>query len=650
MKRRILMIVWMACLTVFFGATAAEGPDATAINPVRDSIMRMLDAMPQDTLRFKETCLQFQRFIQADWSMELADRAVADARALQQKDKVLLAMHNRYRYAQYRLDLDLVWKTLEDFKKVCYEYKDYTGYFKSSRSALALSAAKGNFEDALHRAGVLEQEAVAANYPMGVVYVIMGKADIYRFMEDYEKSRQAYLGVLKHEGLTDSDLLTIHGTLSSLYVVEQQYENALAHLNDMQAALDRLVAKTAPEKKASWNNRSLELQLSYARIYLMTCDADAAREHLEEGRKYYSANTYIDYACKYHELWANYYALTDQWDDCLREIDWVLEARAGKEQPISWLALLGKKVQYLYDAGRKTEAIEAFDHLVLESDSINTELINRQEELIEENRTIQQALMRKVRLQTELRLVYSAGALLAFCGLLVMMWRAWRIRRDIQQARRETRNAMLAVQREDKMKEAFLRNMTERINRPLSEVVHYSQLLSTGKNLVPEVLEEYSAHIKESAGSLLVLVNNILDLSRLEAGMMKFVVEHQNVVQACHDAVQQSRYVENNRSVVSFQTDTEEVMFSTDYARFRKMLVNCFVSQKGSVDAAEVQCTFHAGDGVFVITIKDSQLVRAIGSSQDAFVTNEINRLFVETFGGTYCLGEDGTLCITFKR
>lgn len=647
MKRR-LMIGWIACLAAFSVAMAVERPAEVANNPVRDSIIGMLDAMPQDTLRFNETCLQFQRYIQSDWSMELADRAVADARALRQKDKVLLAMHNRYRYAQYRLNLELVWKTLEDLKKVCYEYKEYAGYFRSSRSALALCAANGNFEEALHRAAILEQEAKAVNYRAGVVYVMMGKADIYRFMEEYEKSRQTYLDVLKHPGLTDSDLLTIQGTLSSLYVVDQQYENALVHLNAMRQALDRLIAKTPPARKASWNNRSLELQLSYVRIYLMIADADEARKHLEEARKYYSANTYIDYACKYHELWSNYYALSHQWDKCLEEMDWVLEARSGREQPIRWLSLLSKKVQYLYDADRKAEAIEAFKRLVLESDSINSVLISRQEELLEENRTIQQALMRKEQLRTVHRLVYMGGILLTFCGLLIMTWRAWRIRRDIKYARRETRDAMLAVQKEDKMKEAFLRNMTERINRPLSEVVRYSQLLSTEKDLVPEVLAEYSAHIKESAGSLLLLVNNILDLSRLEAGMMKFVVENQNVVQACRDAVQQSGYVENNHSVVSFRTDAEEVMFSIDYARFRKMLVDCFVSLKSG--AEEVQCDFHAAAGAFVVTVRNSPMARAMGENQDAFVSNEINRLFVETFEGTYRSGEDGTVCITFKR
>lgn len=649
--KRILMIGWFACLTAFSVAVAVERPAAaSASNPVRDSIIGMLDAMPQDTLRFNETCLQFQRYIQSDWSMELADRAVADARALRQKDKVLLAMHNRYRYAQYRLNLELVWKTLEDLKKVCYEYKEYAGYFKSSRSALALCAANGNFEEALHRAEVLEQEANGVNYQMGVVYVEMGKADIYRFMEEYEKSRQTYLDVLKHPGLTDSDLLTIQGTLSSLYVVDQQYENALIHLNAMQQALDRLIAKTPADRRASWNNRSLELQLSYVRIYLMISDADAARKHLEEARKYYSANTYIDYACKYHELWANYYALSHQWDKCMQEMDWVLEARNGREQPIRWLSLLGKKVQYLYDAGRKAEAIETFKRLVLESDSINSELISRQEEVLDENRTIQQALMRKERLRAEHRLLYMGGIFLAFCGLLVMMWRAWRIHRDIKFARMETRDAMLAVQREDKMKEAFLRNMTERIDRPLSEVVRYSQLLSTEKNLVPEVLAEYSAHIKESAASLLVLVNNILDLSRLEAGMMKFVVENQNVVQACRDAVQQSGYVENNHSVVTFCADAEEVMFSIDYARFRKMLVDCFVSLKDGAEAVQVQCDFHAGAEEFVVTVRNSPMARAMSGDQDAFVTNEINRLFVETFGGTYRSDEDGTVCITFKR
>lgn len=646
MKRIRLILLCLASLSMVM----AENKQALPQNEerlVRDSIIRMLDSMPLDSLRYEATSLQFQRNIQSDWSLELADRSVADARALHLKDKVLLALHNRFRYAQYRLDLSMVWKMLADLKKACYEYKEYAVYFKSARSALALSASNGNFEDALHRTELLRQEATTLKCQLGVVYALMAEADIYRFMEKYEKSRQTFRQVLKQEGLTDSDLLTIHGTLSSLYVVDYQYKDALRELDSMKVVLDRLVSSSSSEKKDSWNNRLLELQLSYIRIYLMVGEADNTRLHLEEARKYYSASSYIDYACKYHELWANYYALVGRWDDCLHEIDWVLNTEVSKERPMNWLALLGKKVQYLNDAGRKEESIATFELLVSESDSINKESLSRQEEVLNENSAIQQALMRKEQLQGWYRLIYIGVSGVAFCFLLVLVVRAWYILRNIKRARKITKEAMLIVQKEDKLKEAFLRNITNRINRPLSEVVHCSQLLSKGEVLQPEMMQDCSTRIRKSANNLLVLVNNILDLSRLEAGMMRFVIAEVDIVQICREAIQRTK-AENSKVEIEFTSNVDEVMLSIDSARFCDMLISCFTSPE-VVGISQVKCVLQV-DTELSITIQGSPLALRVGEDQDAFIRNEINRLFVGAFHGTYRANNDGTVYIKFKR
>lgn len=628
----------------------AQNKNAGTINEehiVRDSIISMLDAMPLDTLRIKETSLQFQRYIQSDWSLELADRSVADAKVLKLKDKVLVALYDRYRYAQYRLDLNMVWKMLDDLKKTCYEYKEYAGYFKSARSALALSASNGNFEEALHRAGLLKQEAIELRYQLGKVYAMMAEADIYRFMEKYEKSRKIFLQVLQEEGLTDSDLMTIHGTLSSLYVVDYQYKNALIQLNAMEEVLNRLIAGSSSEKRPAWNNRLLELQLNYVRIYQLINEPDNMLEHLEEARKYYSENSYIDYACKYHEFWSGYYAKVGKWDDCLREIDWVLDAEVSRERPMNWIYLLGKKVQFLYDAGRKEESIAVFELLVHTTDSINKESLSRQEEVLNENDAIQQALIRKVQLQGWFRLIYIGVSCVALCFLLVLLLRTWYILRKINHARQITKEAMLVVQQEDKLKETFLRNITNRINQPLSEVVHCSQLLSEGEKLQPEMMQNCSARIRKSANTLLVLVNNILDLSRLEAGMMKFVISEVNIVQVCREAIQHTQLA-NSKAEIAFTFNIDEVMFAVDSARFCDMLISCFTAPE-DVEATQVKCILQ-DDDTFAITIQGSSLARRVSEDQDAFIRNEINRLFVAAFHGTYRADNDGTVYIKFKR
>ena len=68
----------------------------------------------------------------------------------------------------------------------------------------------------------------------------------------------------------------------------------------------------------------------------------------------------------------------------------------------------------------------------------------------------------------------------------------------------------------DKLKSAFLANMSHEIRTPMNAIVGFSQLLSeAGK---PENQEKYISLIQNSSQSLLRLINDIIDLSKIEAG------------------------------------------------------------------------------------------------------------------------------------
>jgi signal transduction histidine kinase len=70
--------------------------------------------------------------------------------------------------------------------------------------------------------------------------------------------------------------------------------------------------------------------------------------------------------------------------------------------------------------------------------------------------------------------------------------------------------------RSDKLKSAFLANMSHEIRTPMNAIVGFSQLLSQETN--PENKEQYINIIQSSSENLLRLINDIIDLSRIEAG------------------------------------------------------------------------------------------------------------------------------------
>ena len=115
-----------------------------------------------------------------------------------------------------------------------------------------------------------------------------------------------------------------------------------------------------------------------------------------------------------------------------------------------------------------------------------------------------------------------AGILLLVL-LLFVTWLLLRMRR--LKLTLEEREGQLVVAREkaeesDMLKSAFLANMSHEIRTPLNAIVGFSSILSDA--IQDEDTKEYIHIIEENTQLLLQLINDILDLSRIEAGILEF--------------------------------------------------------------------------------------------------------------------------------
>jgi PAS domain S-box-containing protein len=119
------------------------------------------------------------------------------------------------------------------------------------------------------------------------------------------------------------------------------------------------------------------------------------------------------------------------------------------------------------------------------------------------------------------------------------------IKRQYQERLKAAKNK---AEESDRLKSAFLSNMSHEIRTPMNSIMGFSELL-TENNLTSEERKRYGSIVKNSCSDLLSLINDILDLSRIEAGQLKLEMKHININELLEKKL--LNYTERNKRLIN---------------------------------------------------------------------------------------------------
>jgi signal transduction histidine kinase/DNA-binding response OmpR family regulator len=105
----------------------------------------------------------------------------------------------------------------------------------------------------------------------------------------------------------------------------------------------------------------------------------------------------------------------------------------------------------------------------------------------------------------------------------VLLLKNSRLRRELEKNRAQVNSALSAAEEASRSKSAFLANMSHEIRTPMNGIIGFSEL-ALDDRVSPPQKDEYLNKIKISAEGLLHIINDILDISKIEAG--KLDMEH----------------------------------------------------------------------------------------------------------------------------
>ena len=148
--------------------------------------------------------------------------------------------------------------------------------------------------------------------------------------------------------------------------------------------------------------------------------------------------------------------------------------------------------------------------------------------------------------------------------------------RILRKAYSRLSEAVEKAEQANQLKSAFLANMSHEIRTPLNAIVGFSNMLPHTED--PVEMREYADIIETNTDLLLQLINDILDLSKIEAGTLEYVYANIDVNKMLSEIEQAARMRQPNASVaICAVTPLEGLLLYTDQRRITQVLNN-FIS------------------------------------------------------------------------
>ena len=162
----------------------------------------------------------------------------------------------------------------------------------------------------------------------------------------------------------------------------------------------------------------------------------------------------------------------------------------------------------------------------------------------------------------------------------------------------------------NRLKSAFLANMSHEIRTPLNAIVGFSSLLAETDEA--ELRHVYMSLVQENNELLLNLISDILDISKIEAGMIDLVMGRVDVPQLCREVIATFSHKKRDTAVeLRFDENSPQIVIDADKNRIMQVLSNFLTNAlkfttKGSItlsysleDESQVRfCVTDTGKGI----------------------------------------------------
>jgi signal transduction histidine kinase len=193
------------------------------------------------------------------------------------------------------------------------------------------------------------------------------------------------------------------------------------------------------------------------------------------------------------------------------------------------------------------------------------------------------------------------------------------------------------AEQSDKLKSTFLANMSHEIRTPLNSIIGFAELV-VDPYFSPEQHTEFAQLISNNGNSLLSVISNIMDISKIEAGQLVLRRRRFSLNKLIGSILKEFSLIAIKKGIElrdGYSEQMDEIIIETDEAKLRQILVNLIENAIKFTESGYVEIGIQETENSLLFFVKDT----GIGISEENRNTiferfRQVETAFTRKYGG----------------
>ena len=198
--------------------------------------------------------------------------------------------------------------------------------------------------------------------------------------------------------------------------------------------------------------------------------------------------------------------------------------------------------------------------------------------------------------------------------------------------------ANIQLEAASRHKSQFLANMSHELRTPMNAILGYTELiLDKIYGEVPETIRDVLGRVDKSGRHLLGLINDVLDISKIEAGELNLSLNDYSMKEVVHTVVTAVESLAAEKQLaLKVAVPPDLSRGRGDERRIAQVLLNLVGNAIKFTEVGEVRIQAQASDGAFLVSVSDTGSGIALGDQQKIFEEfQQVDNSTTKTKGGT---------------